>query len=126
MALTDTVEYKLDRGLSEVRRTGRHVARTTRTAATDIHADLRALVDELEALLKRDGDGGGDTATLQQRVQDRLADARRSLDQASHAATGKVRDSAGRVSQAVRDNPWKTAGVVAGLALVAGALLSRR
>ncbi len=124
MALTDTGEYKLDRGLSEVRRTGRHVARTTRTAANDIHADLRALVDELEALLKQDG--GGDTATLQQRVQDRLADARRSLDHASHAATGTLRDSAGRVSQVVRDNPWKTAGVVAGLALVAGALLSRR
>ncbi|CAN0626950.1 ElaB protein [Burkholderia multivorans] len=124
MALTDTVEHKLDRGLSEVRRTGRHVARTTRTAATDIHADLRALVDELEALLKRDG--SGDTATLQQRVQDRLAEARHSLDQASHAATGKLRDSAGRASQIVRDNPWKTAGVVAGLALVAGALLSRR
>ncbi len=124
MALTDTAEYKLDRGLSEVRRTGRHVARTTRTAANDIHADLRALVDELEALLKQDG--GGDTATLQQRVQDRLADARRSLDHASRAATGTLRDSAGRVSQVVQDNPWKTAGVVAGLALVAGALLSRR
>ena len=124
MALTDTVEYKLDRGLSEVRHTGRHVARTTRTAANDIHADLRALVDELEALLKQDG--GGDTATLQQRVQDRLAEARRSLDQASQAATGKLRDSADRVSQVVRDNPWKTAGVVAGLALAAGALLSRR
>ncbi|MCO8646269.1 DUF883 domain-containing protein, partial [Burkholderia multivorans] len=55
MALTDSIEHKLDRGLSEVRRTGRRVGRTTRSAARDLQADvqddLRGLVDELEDLL---------------------------------------------------------------------------
>ena len=56
MALTDSIEHKLDRGLSDIRRTGRRVGRTTRSAARDLHDDvtddLRGLVDELEDLLK--------------------------------------------------------------------------
>jgi len=128
MALTDSIEHKLDRGLSDIRRTGRRVGRATRSAARDLHADvtddLRGLVDELEDLLKNDGDG--DIAALRKRVQARLDEARGTLDYASGTAAARLRDSAERVSQAVHDNPWQTAGVVAGLAFVAGLLLSRR
>ncbi|MGU7783005.1 DUF883 family protein [Burkholderia sp. PU8-34] len=128
MALTDSIEHKLDRGLSDIRRTGRRMGRTTRAAARDLHADvkddLRELVDELEDLLKNDGDG--DIAALRKRVQSRLDEARNTLDIASHSATARLRDSAERVSQVVHDNPWRTAGAVAGLALVAGMLLARR
>ncbi|AOI59524.1 hypothetical protein WL88_19125 [Burkholderia diffusa] len=128
MALTDSIEHKLDRGLSDIRRTGRRVGRTTRSAARDLHADvsddLRGLVDELEDLLKNDGDG--DIAALRKRVQSRLDEARSTLDYASGTAAARLRDSAERVSQAVHDNPWQTAGVVAGLAFVAGLLLARR
>ncbi|WP_269503476.1 DUF883 family protein [Burkholderia sp. IMCC1007] len=128
MALTDSIEHKLDRGLTEIRRTGRRVGRRTRSAAQDLQADvsdeLRGLVDELEDLLKNDGDG--DIAALRKRVQARLDEARGALDYASGTAAARLRDSAERVSQAVHDNPWQTAGVVAGLAFVAGLLLSRR
>ncbi|MGS0891793.1 DUF883 family protein [Burkholderia stagnalis] len=128
MALNDSIEHKLDRGLSEVRRTGRRVGRSTRAAARDLHADvkddLRELVDELEDVLKNDGDG--DIAALRKRVQSRLDEARGTLDYASNNAAARLRDSAERVSQVVHDNPWQTAGVVAGLAFVAGLLLARR
>ncbi|ERI27239.1 PF05957 family protein [Burkholderia cenocepacia BC7] len=59
-------------------------------------------------------------------MQSRLDEARSALDYASGSAAARLRDSAERVSQAVHDNPWQTAGVVAGLAFVAGLLLSRR
>ncbi|PCE33814.1 DUF883 family protein [Burkholderia ubonensis] len=128
MALTDSIEHKLDRGLSDIRRTGRRVGRSTRSAAHNLHADvqddLRELVDELEDLLKHDGDG--DIAALRKRVQSRLDEARSTLDVASHSAAARLRGSAERVSQVVHDNPWQTAGVVAGLAFVAGLLLARR
>ncbi|OMG75494.1 DUF883 family protein [Burkholderia ubonensis] len=128
MALSDSIEHKLDRGLSDIRRTGRRVGRSTRTAARNLNADtqddLRELFDELEDLLKNDGDG--DIAALRKRVQSRLDEARSTLDVASHSAAARLRDSAERVSQAVHDNPWQTAGVVAGLAFVAGLLLARR
>ncbi|MBN3786243.1 DUF883 family protein [Burkholderia sp. Ac-20353] len=128
MALTDSIEHKLDRGLSDIRRTGRRVGRSTRAAARDLHADvkddLRELVDELDDLLKNDGDG--DIAALRKRVQSRLDDARSTLDATSNSAAARLRDSAERVSQVVHDNPWQTAGVVAGLAFVAGLLLARR
>ncbi|KWE56687.1 hypothetical protein WL76_07480 [Burkholderia ubonensis] len=128
MALTDSIEHKLDRGLSDIRRTGRRVGRSTRSAARNLNADmqddLRELVDELDELLKNDGDG--DIAALRKRVQSRLDEARSTLDVASHSAAARLRDSAERVSQVVHDNPWRTAGVVAGLAFVAGLLLARR
>ncbi|MXN73722.1 DUF883 family protein [Burkholderia sp. 4701] len=128
MALTDSIEHKLDRGLSDIRRTGRRMGRRTRAAARDLNADvqedLRELVDELDDLLKNDGDG--DIAALRKRVQARLDEARSTLDLASHSAAARLRDSAERVSQAVHDNPWQTAGVVAGLAFAAGLLLARR
>ncbi|AOK19027.1 hypothetical protein WT26_23945 [Burkholderia cepacia] len=127
MALTDSIEHKLDRGLSDIRRTGRRVGRSTRSAARNLNADtqddLRELVNELEDLLKNDGD---DIAALRKRVQSRLDEARSTLDVASHSAAARLRDSAERVSQVVQDNPWQTAGVVAGLAFVAGLLLARR
>ncbi|PAJ79021.1 DUF883 family protein [Burkholderia ubonensis] len=128
MALTDSLEHKLDRGLSDIRRTGRRMGRSTRSAARNLNADaqddLRELVNELEDLLKNDGDG--DIAALRKRVQSRLDEARSTLDVASHSAAARLRDSAERVSQVVHDNPWQTAGAVAGLAFVAGLLLARR
>ncbi|AOJ98147.1 MULTISPECIES: DUF883 family protein [Burkholderia] len=128
MALTDSIEHKLDRGLSELRRTGRRVGRSTRSAARDLHEDvtddLRSLVDELEDLLKNDGDG--DIAALRKRVQARLDEARSTLDYASGNAAVRLRESAERMAQVVHDNPWQTAGVVGGLAFVVGLLLARR
>ncbi|WDD92924.1 DUF883 family protein [Burkholderia sp. FERM BP-3421] len=128
MALTDSVEHKLDRGLSEVRRTGRRVARSTRSAARDLHADvkddMRSLVDELDGLLKDGNDG--DLAALRKRLQGRLDEARGTLEDAADGASYRLRESAERVSQVVRENPWQTAGAVAGLAFIAGLLLARR
>lgn len=124
----NSIEHKLDRSLSDLRRTARRVGRRTRSAARDLRADvqddLRELVDELEDLLKHDGDG--DIAALRKRVQARLDEARDALDHASNSAAARLRDSAAHVSQVVHDNPWRTAGAAAGLAFVAGLLLARR
>lgn len=128
MTLTDNAEHKLDRGLSEIRRTGRRITHSTRSAARDLHADvkddMRSLVDELDDLLKDKGDI--DTAVLRKRLQNRLDEARGMLDNASGEASYRLRASAERVSQVVRDNPWQTAGVVASLAFAAGLLIARR
>lgn len=125
---TDSLEHKLDRGLSDIARTGRRVGRSARSAAQNLNAnmqdDLRELVNELEDLLKRDGDG--DIAALRKLVQARLDEARNALDHASDSAADRLRESAERVSQVVHDNPWRAAGVVAGLAFAAGLLLARR
>ncbi|SMF99396.1 DUF883 family protein [Burkholderia singularis] len=128
MALTDHIEHKLDRGFSEARRTGRRVARRTRSAARDLHADvnddLRSLIDELEHLLKEKDDG--DIAALRERLHQRIEAARSALEDASDDALDRLRASTERAAQAVRDNPWQTAGILAGVAFVAGLLLARR
>ncbi|ABC35400.1 DUF883 family protein [Burkholderia thailandensis] len=126
MALTDTVEYKLDRGLSEARRAGHRFARDARSAARDLNGEvkdnMRSLVDELDALLKEDVDADA----LRKRLRGRLEAARDTLDDASWHASRRLRRSAERVTQAVHDNPWQAAGIVAGLAFAAGILLARR
>ncbi|WP_246792540.1 DUF883 family protein [Burkholderia perseverans] len=127
MAFTNSLEDKLDRGLHEVRRTGRRVARDTRHAARDLNADVkddvRSLVEELEDLLKKED---ADVDSLRKRLHSRLDEVRGTLDDATDDALYRLRAQADRVSQAVHENPWQTAGVVAGLAFIAGLLLARR
>lgn len=127
MAFTNSIEDKLDRGVTEIRRTGRRVARDTRHAARNLNADVkddvRSLVSELEDLLKKED---ADVDALRKRLNGRLDEIRGSLDDATDDALLRLRQQADRVSQVVRDNPWQTAGVVAGLAFIAGLLLARR
>ncbi len=131
MALTNSIEDKLDRGFTELRRTGRRVARDTRHNAhnlnNDVKDDVRSLVAELEDLLKKED---ADIDSLRKRLNGRLEEARSALDDAAGDALYRIRAQArlqaDRVSQVVQENPWQTAGVVAGVAFIAGLLLARR
>lgn len=124
MALTNSIEDKLDRGFTELRRTGRHrVARDARHNAHNLNADVSSLVEELEDLLKKKD---ADVEPLCKRLHGRLTEVRGTLDNATDDAFYRLRAQADRVSQAVHDNPWQIAGVVAGLAFIAGLLLARR
>ncbi|MEK6349309.1 MAG: DUF883 family protein [Burkholderia sp.] len=131
MALTNSIEDKIDRGITELRRTGRRVARDTRHNArnlnSDVKDDVRSLVGELEDLLKKED---ADIDSLRKRLNSRLEEVRGSLDDAAEDALYRLRaharEQADRVSQVVHENPWQTAGVVAGVAFIAGLLLARR
>lgn len=102
MALTDTVEYKLDRGLSEARRAGHRFARDARSAARDLNGEvkdnMRSLVDELDALLKEDVDADA----LRKRLRGRLEAARDTLDDASWHAPERSSTTRPRGSPALR------------------------
>ncbi|MDC6127401.1 hypothetical protein PPH41_05285, partial [Burkholderia gladioli] len=75
MALTNSIEDKLDRGFTELRRTGRRVARDARHNAHNLNADVkddvRSLVEELEDLLKKED---ADVESLRKRLHGRLAE----------------------------------------------------
>ena len=128
MALPNSIEDKLDRGFSEIRRAGQRIGRHARSHAADLQSDvttdMRALVDELEDLLKHAD--GTDVEALRTRLRSRLSQARGKLDDASDDTLRRLREQAERMSHVVRENPWQTAGVVVGLAFIAGLLLARR
>ncbi|MEX3592646.1 MAG: DUF883 domain-containing protein [Burkholderia sp.] len=127
MALTNSLEDKLDRGFMGLRRTGRRITRDAGPNAHNFNAavkdDVRLLVEELEDLLQKEDT---DVESLRKRLHDHLAEVRGTLNDVTDDALYRLRAQAACVSQAVHKNPWQTAGVVAGLAFFAGLLLARR
>ena len=107
-------------------RTGRHarrIARRGRSAAADIAEELRDLLAELETTL---GEGTqADAAALRADIRKRLDSARERLEVA-RAATRERTDAAMiQADDYVHANPWQAIAIAGGVALVAGALLSR-
>ncbi|MBM4233426.1 MAG: DUF883 domain-containing protein [Gammaproteobacteria bacterium] len=89
--------------------------------------DLRQVVEDAELLLR-------EPASL---AAERLDEARGWVADAFHAARdrltvleeevlGKARDAAKDAERYVRDNPWQSVGLAAGIGLVIGVLISRR
>ncbi|PLZ01349.1 DUF883 domain-containing protein [Burkholderia sp. WAC0059] len=108
-------------------KTGRHakrIARHSRRAAEDIADELRSLLSELEATL---GDGTqADAAVLREELRKRLDAARERLDKTRSTAREYAGDALAGADQYVRGNPWQAIAIAGGLALLAGALLTRR
>ena len=87
-------------------------------------ADLRALADDAESLLRhavRDADAG--YAEARERLGQRVAASREQL----RALAGSVREGAGRAAGSARtyasENPWKVVGAAAATAVVVALLL---
>ena len=82
--------------------------------------ELRALVNEAEALLRSTVSAG--TAELEERAQDTLQDLKGrlgSLEQQLNATVHEVDDY-------VRDNPWQAVAVAGGVALLLGLIMARK
>jgi ElaB/YqjD/DUF883 family membrane-anchored ribosome-binding protein len=107
-------------------RTGHHarrIARRSRNAATDIADELRDLLAELETTL---GEGTqADAAALRDDVRKRLETARERLDAARAAARERADETFSSADDYVHRNPWQAIAIAGGLALIAGALISR-
>ena len=82
--------------------------------------DLRALVEDAEALLRATANAG--SAELQDRAQATLAELRTRLAALEEQVRGSARD----VDSYVRENPWQAVGIAAGIALLLGLIMGRR
>jgi ElaB/YqjD/DUF883 family membrane-anchored ribosome-binding protein len=82
--------------------------------------DLRALVNDAEALLRTTASAGSEE--LRERAQATLNDMRRRLASLEEV----VRERAHDVDSYVRDNPWQSLAVVGGVALLIGLVMGRR
>lgn len=84
--------------------------------------ELRALIREAEAALGSSNNGGDVIEELRERLRDAIAD--------GQSMIGNLKDNlvrrAGRADDAIRANPYQTAGIAAGVGLLVGFLLSRR
>ena len=98
------------------------------TASVDrLKDDVRQVIADFEALLKATaGDAGERVGEVRSRAENTLRQARQRLDDLEDDTLAKARRVAGDADHYVRDNPWQSIAVAAGVAFLVGVLVSRR
>jgi ElaB/YqjD/DUF883 family membrane-anchored ribosome-binding protein len=90
-------------------------------------ADLKAVVNDAEALLKATA---GDASSKMNGVRDRLEESvkatRARIAEMEDAVVAQTKAAAQATNQYVHENPWPSIGVAAAAGLVLGVLLGRR
>jgi len=89
--------------------------------------DLRQVVEDTEALLRATAGQAGERAQeARSRAEESLRQARTRLEGLEQEVVTRARDAAHEADRYVRDNPWQSIGIAAGVAFLLGLLVSRR
>jgi ElaB/YqjD/DUF883 family membrane-anchored ribosome-binding protein len=89
--------------------------------------DVRQVIADFEALLKATaGEAGDRVGEVRHRAERTLHQARQRLEDLEDDTLEKARRAAGDADRYVRDNPWQSIAVAAGVAFLLGVLVSRR
>lgn len=90
-------------------------------------ADLRAVVEDAEALLEATSSESGEKMeSLRARVERSMHQARERIAHAEAEAVEQARTAAGTAESFVQERPWQSIGTAAGIGLVLGLLINRR
>jgi ElaB/YqjD/DUF883 family membrane-anchored ribosome-binding protein len=90
-------------------------------------ADMKVVVSDAEELLRATASQAGDKVVeLRGKIQDNLAKAKASLTEAQAAMVDKAKEVGHATDEYVKDNPWKSVGVAAGIGFIVGLLIGRR
>jgi ElaB/YqjD/DUF883 family membrane-anchored ribosome-binding protein len=99
----------------------------SRSGTERIVDDLRRVVEDAETLLRQTANLAGDgIEDARERATDSLRSARERISALEDEVLGKARDAARQTDRYVRDNPWQSVGIAAGVGLILGVLISRR
>jgi ElaB/YqjD/DUF883 family membrane-anchored ribosome-binding protein len=100
---------------------------TTQINTDKLFQDLQAVVRDAEALLKATaGQANEKVQEVRTRAEETIKQARASLDTVENLAVRRAKEMAGQAEDYVRDNPWQSVGIAAGVGLLLGFILSRR
>jgi ElaB/YqjD/DUF883 family membrane-anchored ribosome-binding protein len=102
---------------------------TTETAVTreKLAADLRAVIEDTEELLKATaGQAGEKINAARARAEETLRSARARLGQLGDAGVEKAKEAAKATDTYVHENPWQAVGIAAGVGFFVGWLLARK
>jgi ElaB/YqjD/DUF883 family membrane-anchored ribosome-binding protein len=90
-------------------------------------ADLRAVVDDTEELLKATaGQAGEKIAAARTRAEKTLREARAGLEALGEAGVEKAKAAAKATDAYVHENPWQSIGIAAGVGFLLGWVLGRK
>jgi ElaB/YqjD/DUF883 family membrane-anchored ribosome-binding protein len=90
-------------------------------------ADLKTVMEDAEALLKATSTLTGEKIQeVRARAEESLRNAKVRLSEVEDEAMRRAREVAEAADEYVRENPWQSVGIAAGIGLVVGLLLARR
>lgn len=90
-------------------------------------SDFKVVIADAEALLKASADHGGEkVAELRSKAEDSIKSMKTKLGEAENQVLEKTKAAAKATDTYVHDNPWKSIGVAAGVALALGYIFGRR
>lgn len=103
-------------------------AQTTQDITTDtLVEDLKIVMRDAEALIKATSAQTGEKIQeVRVRAEESLRQARERLSLIEAEALKRAREVAEVTEEYVRENPWQSLGIAAGIGLVLGILISRR
>jgi ElaB/YqjD/DUF883 family membrane-anchored ribosome-binding protein len=89
--------------------------------------DLKTVMRDAEALIKATSSQTGEKVQeVRARAEESLRQAKVRLSEIEDEAMRRAREVAGATEEYVRENPWQSVGVAAGIGLLLGLLISRR
>jgi len=90
-------------------------------------ADLKTVMNDAEALLRATSTQTGEKIQeVRARAEESLRQAKQRLMTIEDEALRRAREVADATDEYVRDNPWQSVGIAAGVGLLVGLLLARR
>jgi|SoiMethySBSTD1v2_1073268.scaffolds.fasta_scaffold555678_2 ElaB/YqjD/DUF883 family membrane-anchored ribosome-binding protein len=89
--------------------------------------DLKTVMRDAEALIKATSAQTGEKIQeVRARAEQSLKQAQERLSEIEDEALRRARELAGATEDYVRENPWQSLGIAAGVGLLLGVLISRR
>lgn len=93
----------------------------------ELVSDLKSVVNDAEALLNATSTQTGDKIqAVRARAEESLRQAKARLTEIEQEAIRRAKEIADATDEYVRDNPWQSVGIAAGIGLLLGVLLGRR
>jgi ElaB/YqjD/DUF883 family membrane-anchored ribosome-binding protein len=90
-------------------------------------ADLKTVMNDAEALLRATSSQTGEKIQeVRARAEQSLRQAKERLSSIEDEALRRAREVADATDEYVRENPWQSVGIAAGVGLLVGLLLARR
>jgi ElaB/YqjD/DUF883 family membrane-anchored ribosome-binding protein len=90
-------------------------------------ADLKTVMSDAEALLRATSAQTGEKIQeVRARAEESLRQAKARLSSIEDEALRRAREVADATDEYVRENPWQSVGIAAGVGLLLGLLLARR
>lgn len=96
-------------------------------SSQQLTADLKAVVNDAEALLKATaGDAGNKLSGVRDRLEESLKVTRARVAEMEDAVIAQTKAAAKATDQYVHENPWPSMGIAAAAGLLLGILIGRK